>query len=117
MPPIPELDREVALVQRQATSAVERVGVPLAVDRKVVEALVTAFRDLRAGRSVEGWAVEKPSTVMSTAEAVGVTTSMGLQTGFLDSPADDAWRLLPGYLLGVVLKDDPKDRGRLLAYF
>jgi hypothetical protein len=25
--------------------------------------------------------------------------------------------LLPGFLLGVVLKDDPKDRGRLLAYW
>lgn len=117
VPPIPDLEREVALVHRQSASAVERVGVPLAVDRKVMEALVTAFRDLRAGRSVEGWAVEKPSTVMSTAEAVGVATSIGLQTSFLGTSEDEAWRLLPGYLLGVVLKDDPKDRGRLLAYW
>lgn len=117
VPPIPDLDREVALVQRQATNVVERVGVPLSVDQKVLEALVTAFRDLRAGRSVEGWAVEKPSTVMSTAEAVGVATSMGLQTSYLDGDAAETWRLLPGYLLGVVLKDDPKDRGRLLSYW
>ncbi|MEQ1508596.1 MAG: AAA family ATPase, partial [Myxococcota bacterium] len=117
VPPIPDLDREVALVERQATAAVQRVGVPLAVDRKVLEALVTAFRDLRAGRSSEGWAVDKPSTVMSTAEAVGVATSIGLQRGYFDGAPDDAWRLVPGYLLGVVLKDDPKDRGRLLAYW
>ncbi|MEQ1567383.1 MAG: AAA family ATPase [Myxococcota bacterium] len=117
VPPIPGLEQEVALVQRQATSAVERVGVPLAVDQRVLEALVIAFRDLRNGRSVEGWAVEKPSTVMSTAEAVGVATSMGLQAAYFDSTAADAWRLVPGYLLGVVLKDDPKDRGRLLAYW
>jgi MoxR-like ATPase len=115
VPPIPDLDREVALVQRQATSAVQRVGVPLAVDLKVLEALVTAFRDLRAGRSVEGWAVEKPSTVMSTAEAVGVATSIGLQGSYFGT--HEPWQLLPGYLLGVVLKDDPKDRGRLLAYW
>ena len=38
----------------------------------MLEALVTAFRDLRAGRSAEGWEVERPSTVMSTAEAVAV---------------------------------------------
>jgi MoxR-like ATPase len=120
VPPIPDLEREVALVERQARSAVERVGVPLAVDHKVLEALVTAFRDLRAGRSVEGWAVEKPSTVMSTAEAVGVATSMGLQQAYLADPAQsetEVWRWVPGYLLGVVLKDDPKDRGRLLAYW
>ncbi|MCA9494353.1 MAG: AAA family ATPase [Myxococcales bacterium] len=117
VPPINELGREVDLVERQATSAVARVGVPLSVDRKVLEALVTAFRDLRAGRSKEGWAVDKPSTVMSTAEAVGVATSMGLQGAYFDGGADAALTLMPGYLLGVVLKDDPKDRGRLLAYW
>jgi len=117
VPPIDSAAREVALVTRQATSAVTRVGVPLAVDQVVLEALVTAFRDLRSGRSEEGWAVEKPSTVMSTAEAVGVATSMGLQNAYFDGEAAGAWQLLPGFLLGVVLKDDPKDRGRLLAYW
>jgi len=82
----------------------------------VLEAVVTAFRDLRSGRSVEGWAVEKPATVMSTAEAVGVASSLGLQTSFLPSERD-VLSLVPGYLLGVVLKDEPKDRGRLLAYW
>lgn len=117
VPPIDSHAREVALVERQATSSVARVGAPLAVDRVVLEALVTAFRDLRAGRSEEGWAVEKPSTVMSTAEAVGVATSMALQNAYFDGAAPDAWRLLPGFLLGVVMKDDPKDRARLLAYW
>jgi MoxR-like ATPase len=117
VPPIRDLDHEVALVQRQAESAVARVGVPLAVDLRVLEALVTAFRDLRNGRSSEGWAVDRPSAVMSTAEAVGVATSIGLQGSYFDGAADTAWRLVPGYLLGVVLKDDPKDRGRLLAYW
>jgi MoxR-like ATPase len=117
VPPIDTHAREVALVARQATSSVQRVGAPLAVDQVVLEALVTAFRDLRAGRSEEGWAVDKPSTVMSTAEAVGVATSMALQNAYFDGQAADAWRLLPGFLLGVVLKDDPKDRARLLAYW
>jgi MoxR-like ATPase len=117
VPPIDAHAREVELVSRQATSAVARVGAPLAVDRVVLDALVTAFRDLRAGRTDEGWAVERPSTVMSTAEAVGVATSMALQNAYFDGQAAEAWRLLPGFLLGVVLKDDPKDRARLLAYW
>jgi MoxR-like ATPase len=116
VPAISDLAREVALVRAQASAALSRVGAPLQVDDAVLEALVTAFRDLRSGRSVEGWSVEKPSTVMSTAEAVGVFTSIALQTSYF--PGDrDALGLLPGYLLGVVLKDDPKDRGRLLSYW
>lgn len=116
VPPIPDLQREVALVRRQATAAMARVNKPLAVDDAVLEVLVTAFRDLRGGRSVEGWAVEKPATVMSTAEAVSVTTSLGLSAAYLGAERDPVG-LLPGLLLGVVLKDDAKDRTRLLAYW
>lgn len=113
--PISDLAAEIALVQRQARAAVERVGAPYAVDAAVLEALVTAFRDLRSGTSVEGWAVERPSTVMSTAEAVAVATSLGLSGAYF---ADrDALSELPGHLLGVVRKDSPEDEGRLLAYW
>lgn len=114
--PIADLAAEVALVKRQATQALERVGRPLGLDDALLETLVTAFRDLREGRSVEGWAVERPSTVMSTAEAVGVATSLALEGAFLGQGRDPA-SSLPGYLLGVVQKDEPKDRGRLLAYW
>ncbi len=116
VPPIGDRKLEVALVRRQAEAALARVGAPLKVDDAVMEALVTTFRDLREGRTVEGWGVERPSTVMSTAEAVEVATALGLQVAFLGADRDPAG-LLPGYLLGVVLKDDPKDRGRLLAYW
>lgn len=114
--PIGELGAELALVKRQATAALERVGEPLKVDDAVLEALVTAFRDLRFGRSSEGWAVEKPGTVMSTAEAVAVASSLGMQAAYFPSPGDVA-TLIPGYLAGTVTKDDPKDRGRLLGYW
>jgi len=114
--PIADLEREVELVRRQATHALAEVGQPLRVDDAVLETLVTAFRDLRSGVSTEGWSVDKPSTVMSTAEAVGVATSLGLQTAFLGRDRDPV-ALMPGYLLGVVQKDDDKDRGRLLAYW
>lgn len=116
VPPIPDLQREVGLVKRQATTALQRVGKPLAVDEAVLEALVTAFRDLRSGRSVEGWAVDRPTTVMSTAEAVSVTASLGLSSVYFGGQRDPA-SLVPGLLLGVVLKDDAKDRARLLAYW
>ena len=57
---------------------------------------------------------------MSTAEAVGVATSLGgskPRTFAGLATADDVLALLPGYLLGVVRKDDPRDQAHLLGYW
>lgn len=115
VPAIGSFEAEVALVRRQAEAAAARAGAQAGIDDAVLRALVTAFRDLRTGRTDEGWAVDRPGTVMSTAEAVAVAAALGLQSAWFRD-ADPVARL-PGYLLGVVLKDDPKDRGRLLAYW
>ncbi|GAB2834906.1 AAA family ATPase [Actinocorallia aurea] len=113
--PIGDPVAETALVRRQATGAVERAGAAFGVDASVLDALVTVFRDLRAGRSAEGWDVERPGTVMSTAEAVQVAASLAIAEAYL--PAGDVLDLLPGHLLGVVRKDDPADHDRLLGYW
>lgn len=114
--PIPELADEIALVKRQATAVIERTGASFGVDDAVLEALVTAFRDLRTGQSVEGWEVQRPSTVMSTAEAVAVTASLALAAAYF--PGDrDVLSLLPGHLRGVASKDDPADAATLLGYW
>jgi MoxR-like ATPase len=114
--PIGDFELERRLVERQAAAAMARSGAAPQVDESVLAALVTAFRDLRAGRTAEGWAVEKPGTVMSTAEAVGIATSLGIQAAYFQ-PSGDVLPLLPGYLLGVVRKDDPQDQARLLGYW
>ena len=116
VPPIASAKAEATLVRDRATRTLEASGQRLAVDDVVLQALVTVFRDLRLGRTEEGYAVEKTSAVMSTAEAVSVATSLGLQQTYLPSDRDPL-RMLPGYLLGVARKDDEKDRARLLAYW
>ncbi|MEV7288742.1 AAA family ATPase [Streptomyces sp. NPDC093252] len=113
--PISDIEAETALVRRQAVAAVERAGAAFEVDDAVLDVLVTVFRDLRAGRSAEGWDVERPGTVMSTAEAVQVAVSLGVSAAYL--PAGDSLDLVPGHLLGVVRKDDPSDHARLLGYW
>ncbi len=114
--PISEHDREVELVKRQSKALLEESNVPATVDEGLLDLLVTTFRDLRDGRTVEGWSVEKPGTVMSTAEAVAIAAAIGRQTAYFPSDIDPL-SLLPGQLLGVVLKDEEADRGRLLAYW
>ena len=72
----------------------------------MLELLVTTFNDLRHGRTEEGTVVEKPSTVMSTAEAVAVSHSAALDAAYFGNG-----RLESGHvarqLLGTVLKDNP----------
>jgi MoxR-like ATPase len=114
--PIADLATETELVRRQAAALLDRVQAPFTVDETVLEVLVTAFRDLRNGATVEGWEVERPSTVMSTAEAVSVAAALGLAAAYFPSQKD-VLSLLPGHLLGVVRKDDPNDAARLLGYW
>ncbi|NUR82600.1 MAG: AAA family ATPase [Nonomuraea sp.] len=115
VPPIADPRAEVSLVRARATETLARHGAPLEVDDAVLEALVTTFRDLRLGAAAEGWPVERPTAVMSTAEAVAVAGALGLQSAYLG--VTDPVSLLPGYLLGTVRKDDPDDQGKLLAYW
>jgi hypothetical protein len=106
----------VELVRHQAAGRVEEAGAQFSVDDAVLDVLVTAFRDLRGGRTDEGWSVERPTTVMSTAEAVGVASSLGIHAAYLGKDRD-VLSMLPGHLLGVVRKDDQLDQGRLLGYW
>lgn len=114
--PIADAAAEIELVAERTRRALAAAGADASVDQVVVETLVTAFRDLRSGVSQEGWAVEKPSTVLSTAEAVAISGSIALAGAFFPH-ARDGIRMIPGQLLGAVRKDDPDDGARLLSYW
>jgi MoxR-like ATPase len=113
--PIAHADREIDLVARAATEALGGAATA-AIDRSLIELLVTIFRDLRTGRTAEGWQVQQPTTVMSAAEAVAVASAVLREGAFFPSGFDPVSRL-PGHLLGAAMKDDAKDRERLLAYW
>lgn len=114
--PIGELEQEVRLVSLECQRLLVDSSVEVAIDRDVIELLVTAFQDLRAGVTAEGVQVERPSTVMSTAEAV----SVGLQAG-LDAYYYGDRRLTPEHigrhLAGSAIKDNPDDLKKLKHYF
>jgi MoxR-like ATPase len=116
VPPIADAAQEIGLVRSRARTVLCDSGTDAEVDARLLEILVTTFRDLREGRTQEGWSVERPAAVMSTAEAVTVAAAITRQGMFFPSQKDPV-SLLPGYLLGVVLKDNQEDRDRLLAYW
>jgi hypothetical protein len=116
VPPIADARQEIELVRSRAKTVLGESGTGVDVDARLLDLLVTTFRDLRDGRTEEGWSVERPAAVMSTAEAVTVAAAITRQGAFFPAQKDPV-SLLPGYLLGVVLKDNQEDRERLLAYW
>jgi MoxR-like ATPase len=116
VPPIADARQEIELVRRRAQAVLRESGTVADVDARLLDILVATFRDLREGRTEEGWNVERPAAVMSTAEAVTVAAAITRQGAFFSAQKDPV-SLLPGYLLGVVLKDNQEDRDRLLAYW
>jgi hypothetical protein len=116
VPPIGDAKQEIELVRARAHALLSESGTDAGVDCRLLDILVTTFRDLREGRTEEGWNVERPAAVMSTAEAITVAAAITRQGAFFSAQRDPV-SLLPGYLLGVVLKDNQEDRDRVLAYW
>jgi MoxR-like ATPase len=114
--PIPDFGVEMELVREETRRLLERSGVPNVPGPDVLELLVTTFRELRAGQTVEGQAMDRLSVPMSTAEAVSVAYAVGVRSHFLQnaeaSPAD-----LVECLIGAAIKTDAEDVARLRRYF
>jgi MoxR-like ATPase len=113
--PIPDFETEMALVESEAQTLLARSGVPVAPRRDVLEVLVTTFRELRAGVTEQGDALDRMSSVMSTAEAVAVAHAVGLRGWFLRSEAGNEADIVQ-CLGGTAAKDDAEDLARLRRY-
>jgi hypothetical protein len=114
--PIRALDMEVDLVARECERLLAQSNVTITMERPIIELLVTAFHDLREGKTGEGVQVEKPTTVMSTAEAVSVAMSAGLDSFYYGQGKLTA-EAIARHLGGAVLKDNPDDLHKLKQYF
>lgn len=114
--PIRDFRQEVELVSSQCVRLLEESRAPAKIDRNVIELLVTAFQDLREGTTAEGVKVERPSSVMSTAEAVSIAVSAGLDA-FYYGGGSITPEHLGRHLSTAVLKDNPDDLKKLKQYF
>jgi MoxR-like ATPase len=116
VPPIEDIARELALVEREANRMLERAGVPVALAPDLTELLVTTFRELRTGTTTDGKGLEATSAVLSTAEAVSTGFAAGLHAYFYDDGTVQPAHVVQ-HLVGSVLKDDPEDVKKLRHYF
>jgi MoxR-like ATPase len=114
--PIANIDEEMTLVQRESDRQLHRAGVPVTLTRDITELLVTTFRELRQGKTVEGKGMESLSTVLSTAEAVNTACAAGAHAYYYGQ-GEVQPRHVAQHLTGTVLKDNPDDLKKVRHYF
>ncbi len=114
--PLSDRQLEAQLIRQQTGHLLREAEVALRLPDEVIEVLVTTFNDLRHGQTAEGTQIERPSAVMSTAEAVAVGFAAGLDAHYFANGQVRAEHVAR-QLIGTVLKDNPDDIRKLRHYF
>lgn len=116
IPPISNLKQEMELVQRETGKLLGRANLPITLTPDMTELLVTTFHELRAGKALDGNAIETLTTPMSTAEAVSVGYAAAVHAYYYASGRVTPEILVQG-LMGAALKDSAEDLKKLRHYF
>ncbi|HWE38393.1 MAG TPA: AAA family ATPase [Isosphaeraceae bacterium] len=115
IPIVGDRKTEVKIVQQRSEELLRRYDLPARINPSVIELLATVFREIRDGKSSDGVSLKKPSTTLSTAEAIGVALDAALHARFFGGgevgPAD-----LARNMVGAVVKEDQEDRAALKEY-
>jgi MoxR-like ATPase len=114
--PIADRKLETQLVREQTEQLLRDAQVDVELNPDVLDVLITAFNDLRQGVTSDGIVVEKPTAVMSSAEAVAVGYAACLDAHYLGN-GDVGGDHVARQLIGTVLKDNPDDGKKLRHYF
>ena len=114
--PIRDRELERRLISEQTSGMLAQADIDTRLAPDVVDLLVTAFHDLREGRTDDGVVVEKPTAVMSSAEAVAVGYAAALDAHYFGEGRVGGAQIAR-QLIGTVLKDNPDDGTKLRHYF
>jgi MoxR-like ATPase len=105
------LETEVSIVRKRVRELAAHLELKATVPADdAVEQVVTIFRELRTGQTLDGKnKLKTPSGVLSTAEAISVLANGMALAGNFGSGAVSAPDLAAG-LQGAVIKDEEKDK-------
>jgi MoxR-like ATPase len=115
IPIVGDQKTEVEIVQQRSAELIQRYSLPTRIAPPVIQLLATVFREIRDGKTTDGVSIKKPSTTLSTAEAIGVALDAALHARFFGggevTPADIARNLV-----GSIVKEDKADLEALKEY-
>jgi MoxR-like ATPase len=116
--PLPsDLDEEARIVVKRVGEIGGGLELPkIAPAEKEIARVVTIFRELRDGQTLNGkLKLKTPSGSLSTAEAIAVTIGAWAEASHFGSGAIDA-QCLAANLIGAIVKDPVQDRVVLQEY-
>lgn len=115
IPIVSDLETELQIVRQRFDELCEQHGAQVDMPMAVLELLTTVFRELRLGRTADGSPINKPSTTVSTAEAIGSALDAALHARFFSNGTVCA-RAVAANLVGSIVKEDAANRAVLQEY-
>lgn len=115
IPIIGDQKTEMEVVQTRSQELLDRYDLPVKLSLTVMELLATVFREIRDGQTSDGVSIKKPSTTLSTAEAIGTALDAALYARFFGQGVLGAADVARN-LIGSVVKEDMNDLAILKEY-
>jgi MoxR-like ATPase len=115
IPIVADEKTELEIVRDRSADLMQRYKIPAKIDEPVLAMLATVFRDMRSGTTADGVSVQKPSTTVSTAEAIGVALDAAIHARFFGNGAVGPGEIART-LVGSIVKEDLADLGVLKEY-
>ncbi len=117
VPPLDDLQEEARVVRERVTSLLATTPAhDVRFDDDVLDLLVTTFHEVRSGETTDGVALERPTAVLSTAEAVSVGINAALHAAFFGEGAVTPAHVVQ-HLPGTAAKERGDDLKVLRSYF
>lgn len=114
--PVREAAMEKMIILNEVNKLAEESHIQVQADEDVAEILASTYHELREGVSSYGHRIDKPSAVMSTAEAVSVYYQ-AMITGYYYGDSHIDMDCLVQNLVGAVSKENKDDLEKVKAYF
>jgi MoxR-like ATPase len=114
--PIKDVSLEAKIIEQEASKILENANVEIEVDRDALKILASTFYELREGITEEGHRVDKPSSVMSTAEAVSVYCQTAMHAYYYEDSNISMDNMVQN-LMGAVFKENKDDLQKVKNYF
>jgi MoxR-like ATPase len=115
IPIIADQKTEVEVVQQRSSELLDRYDMPVRVPLPIVEMLTTIFREIRDGKTSDGVSLKKPTTTLSTAEAISIALDAALYSKFFGSGQITSGHIARN-LVGSIVKENMEDMLVLKEY-
>ena len=115
IPIVADQKTEIAIVRDRSAELIARYKIPGKLEEPVLEILATVFREMRNGATGDGATFQKPSTTLSTAEAIGVALDAAIYARYFGTGAVGVQDVAKN-LVGSIVKEDLADLQVLKEY-